>query len=180
MVQQVTSVGNLRPLKFGFSPTGEGQWKTLLRSPSDTKELGVAIGHELHGGEVITLIGELGAGKTCLVRGVANGVGLSTEEVTSPTFTVIQEYDSQPPIAHVDLYRLEHSAEIEDIGLSAYFDTGHVVIIEWADRMAPTQIPEDRLALHLTHGGRHSRHCTLQAFGTRSQALLKILIGPGS
>ena len=180
MVQQTTSVDNPRPLKLSFCPAGEGQWDTLLRSPVATQELGRTIGRELRGGEVITLIGELGAGKTCLVRGIAMGVRISTEEVTSPTFTVIQEYESQPPIAHVDLYRLEHSMAIEDIGLSAYFDTDHVVIIEWADRISPSQIPEDRLALYLTHGKRHSRHCTLQSFGKRSEALLNTIIGQGN
>ena len=136
----------------------------------------MAIGHELHGGEVITLTGELGAGKTYLVRGVAKGVGISTEEVTSPTFTVIQEYENEPSIVHVDLYRLESSVEIEEIGLSSYFDPKHVVIIEWADRASPGQLPQDRLALHLSHRGRYSRHVTLQAFGTRSQELMSALI----
>ena len=180
MGQQTTSMDNLRPLKLSFSAAGAGQWTTALRSAVATQELGTAIGHELRGGEVITLIGELGAGKTCLVRGIATGIGLSTEEVTSPTFTVIQEYESTPPIAHVDLYRLEHSMAIEDIGLSSYFDTNHVVIIEWADRISSSQIPEDRLALHLNHRSRNSRHCTLQAFGKKSQALLQALIGQGS
>lgn len=169
-------MGNFRLNKFRFSHKGEHQWKCLLRSRLDTEQLGMAIGHELHGGEVITLTGELGAGKTCFVRGLAKGMGLSTEEVTSPTFMIIQEYGSQPPIAHVDLYRLESSVEIDEIGLSAYMDTEHVVVIEWADRLSQAQLPDDRLALHLTFGSRYSRHVLLQAFGTRSQKLLNALV----
>lgn len=136
----------------------------------------MAIGYELRGGEVITLTGELGAGKTCLVQGIAKGVGLSADEVTSPTFTLIQEYQSQPPITHVDLYRLESFSEIDDIGLSSYFETDDVVVIEWADRLSQAQLPNDRLDLHLTHASRYSRHVTLQAFGTRSQELLDALV----
>lgn len=169
-------MGNVQLQKLRFSHKGEHQWKCLLRSRLDTERLGMAIGNELRGGEIITLTGELGAGKTCFVRGLAKGMGLSTEEVTSPTFTIIQEYENQPPIAHVDLYRLEGSIAIDEIGLSAYFDTEHVVVIEWADRLSQAQLPDDRLALHMTFGSRYSRHVMLQAFGTRSQVLLNALV----
>ena len=137
----------------------------------------MTIGHELGKGQVITLTGELGTGKTCLARGLAKGLGLSGLEVTSPTFMVIQEYDGQPPVAHVDLYRLNGSAEIDEIGLSLYFDTDHVVVIEWADRLSQAQLPDDRLALHLTYKGYSSRHLSLQAFGTKSQTLLNTMAG---
>ncbi len=167
-------MGNFSPVHIRFSQMGEHQWKTLLRTPSATLELGMAIGHELQGGEVITLTGELGAGKTCCVRGLAKGLGRSTDEVTSPTYTIIQEYDGQPPIVHVDLYRLETPLELEEIGLSSYFDTQHVVIIEWADRVSEL-LPKDRLSLQLAYGSRHSRHATIQAFGPRSQAVLSAL-----
>ncbi len=170
------NVGGHRPVRFRFSQTGEHQWNTLLRSAVATEELGMAIGQELQGGEVITLTGELGAGKTCCVRGLAQGLGVSSHEVTSPTFTIIQEYEGHPPIVHVDLYRLESSFEVEEIGLSSYFDSEHVVIIEWADRVLTAQLPTDRLALQLTHGSRHSRHAQLQAFGPHSQALAKNVI----
>ena len=166
---------NITLLSLRFSQDGKGQWKTLLRSTADTERLGRAIGRILQGGEVIALTGELGAGKTCMVRGIAQGVGLSSEEVSSPTFTIIQEYDSHPSIVHVDLYRLNDPSEIEDIGLSSYFDTNHVVIIEWADRAEVTQLPNDRLILELSHAGRYSRWIRLRTSGTKSQALLETL-----
>ena len=166
---------SITPLSFHFSRDEEGQWKTLLRSKADTERIGRAIGQVLRGGEVIALTGELGTGKTCMVRGIAQGVGLSPEKVSSPTFTIIQEYDSHPSIVHVDLYRLENPSEIEDIGLSSYFDTNHVVIIEWADRADITQLPNDRLILELSHAGRYSRWIRLRTSGTKSQALLETL-----
>ncbi len=165
----------ITPLSFRFSQDEEGQWKTSLRSKADTERLGRAIGQVLRGGEVIALTGELGSGKTCMVRGIAQGVGLSPEKVSSPTFTIIQEYDSHPSIVHVDLYRLENPSEIEDIGLSSYFDTNHVVIIEWADRAEVTQLPNDRLILELSHAGRHYRQIRLRSSGIKSQALLEAL-----
>ena len=166
---------SITPLSFRFSQDGEGQWKIPLRSKTDTERLGRAIGRVLRGGEVIALTGELGAGKTCMVRGIAQGVGLSPEEVSSPTFTIIQQYDSHPSIVHVDLYRLDNPKEIENIGLSAYFDTNHVVIIEWADRAKVTQLPNDRLILELSHAGRYSRWIRLRTSGTKSEALLETL-----
>ena len=166
---------SITPLSFRFSQDEEGQWKTSLRSKADTERLGRAIGQVLRGGEVIALTGELGSGKTCMVRGIAQGVGLSPEKVSSPTFTIIQEYDSHPSIVHVDLYRLENPSEIEDIGLSSYFDTNHVVIIEWADRAEIIQLPNDRLILELSHAGRHYRQIRLRSSGIRSQALLESL-----
>ena len=165
----------ITPLSFRFSQDEEGQWKTSLRSKADTERLGRAIGQVLRGGEVIALTGELGSGKTCMVRGIAQGVGLSPEKVSSPTFTIIQEYESHPSIVHVDLYRLENPSEIEDIGLSSYFDTNHVVIIEWADRAEIIQLPNDRLILELSHAGRHYRQIRLRSSGIRSQALLESL-----
>ena len=110
-----------------------------------------------------------------MVRGIAQGVGLSPEKVSSPTFMVIQEYDSYPSIVHVDLYRLNDPSEIEDIGLSSYFDTRHVVIIEWADRAQATQIPNDHLILELSYAGYYSRWMKLQATGVKSQALLETI-----
>ena len=165
----------ITPLSFRFSQDEEGQWKTSLRAKADTERLGRAIGQVLRGGEVIALTGELGSGKSCMVRGIALGVGLSPEKVSSPTFTIIQEYDSHPSIVHVDLYRLENPSEIEDIGLSSYFDTNHVVIIEWADRAEIIQLPNDRLILELSHAGRHYRQIRLRSSGIKSQALLEAL-----
>ena len=168
-------MGSITSLSLRFSQDEEGQWKTLLRSKTATERLGQTIGQVLQGGEVIALTGELGTGKTCMVRGIAQGVGISPEEVSSPTFTIIQEYHGHPSIVHVDLYRLNNPSEIEDVGLSSYFDTKHVVILEWADRAKATQLPDDRLMLKLSHAGRYSRCIRLQAFGTKSQALLETI-----
>jgi len=100
------------------------------------RALGSRLGAELRAGDIVLLIGELGAGKTTLVRGVLEGYGV-LEPVRSPTFNLIQVFDTDPPVMHADLYRLTGA---EGVGLEEYFDT-HVCLIEWPDR-AEAVLPE--------------------------------------
>ena len=88
-----------------------------LSSPRETESFGNAIGQLLRGGEVLALIGELGAGKTALVRGIVAGLGAPAASVTSPTFLLVHEYQGRLPIIHIDLYRLQRLEETESIGL---------------------------------------------------------------
>lgn len=99
-----------------------------------TEQAGETLARTLKRGDVVLLYGELGAGKTAFVRGMARGLGANTEDVSSPTFTIIQEYAAPAAtLFHVDLYRLE-PAEIEDLGLDDMLDAGGIVAIEWAGR----------------------------------------------
>jgi tRNA threonylcarbamoyladenosine biosynthesis protein TsaE len=136
--------------------------------------LGQAIGNQLRGGEIIALTGELGAGKTLLAKGIASGVGISPEHVTSPTFTFIHEYSGQLRLVHADLYRINNLDELKSIGLEDYYDPSTAVVIEWADRMGP-DFSHDYLRIHLAHTQRYIRLATLQAHGPLSHALLKRL-----
>lgn len=100
----------------------------------ETEQAGEALARTLTRGDVVLLYGELGAGKTAFVRGMARGLGANTEDVSSPTFTIIQEYAApSATLFHVDLYRLE-PAEIEDLGLDDMLEAGGIVAIEWAGR----------------------------------------------
>jgi tRNA threonylcarbamoyladenosine biosynthesis protein TsaE len=120
---------------------------------------------------VLALIGELGAGKTALVRGVAAGLGAPPAFVSSPTFVLIHEYRGRLPLIHVDLYRLRSHAEAESIGLSDYFTGQAITAIEWADRF-PMLLPEDRLEVRLSHRSLATRNARLAARGPQSLALL--------
>ena len=144
-----------------------------LASRSHTENFGAIVGRRLQGGEVIALIGELGAGKTTFVRGVATGAGLSPHVVSSPTFTFIQEYVGSLALAHVDLYRLDDPRDLDDTGLADYFNGDFVVLLEWADRLPAVWLPDDYLSIQLTHTGNHRRRAQIQAFGTRSHGLLQ-------
>lgn len=107
---------------------------TTTTSAGKTKEFGKKIAKSLNNHDVIALSGELGAGKTTLIQGIAEGLGV-TDYVTSPSFTLINEYNGRFPIFHIDLYRLEKLEQIEDLGLEDYFEKDGIVIIEWAERM---------------------------------------------
>ncbi len=99
----------------------------------DTYALGEKIGREAKPGEVYTVIGDLGAGKTALTKGVAKGLGIK-EPVSSPTFTIVQEYEEgRLPLYHFDVYRIGDVEEMEEIGFEDYLGSGGVCLIEWAD-----------------------------------------------
>lgn len=100
---------------------------------------------------MLALTGDLGTGKTVLTRGIALGLGIPMDQVSSPTFTLIQEYTGSIPLIHVDLYRLERPSELATLGLEEYFTQDKIVIIEWADRF-PQILPSDHIAIHLEYG----------------------------
>jgi tRNA threonylcarbamoyladenosine biosynthesis protein TsaE len=114
-----------------------------------TRELGAALAACLLPHDVVVLTGELGAGKTTLVQGIARGLG-ATEHVASPTFTLVREYTSgRVPLAHVDLYRLEREQDVLDLALDELEDGERVLLVEWGDPVAEL-IAEERLRIELT------------------------------
>lgn len=129
------------------------------------------LGRALHGGEVLALDGELGSGKTALLRGVAAGLGIPPAAVSSPTFVLLHEYRGRKRLAHADLYRLGGTTGFEDLGLADYFDGETVVAIEWAG-YAAGELPPDRLDIRLSHVGPSTRTITMQPRGIRSRACL--------
>jgi len=143
-------------------------WETT--SAEATRTLGKALGESCAGKEVVALVGPLGAGKTCLVRGIAEGLGAPAEAVTSPTFVLIHEYAGRVPLYHVDLYRLDEREAAQELGLEEYLDSTGVTVIEWADR-APAALPRDYLRVTLEHRGGDRRRLTLQPQGERAAHL---------
>jgi tRNA threonylcarbamoyladenosine biosynthesis protein TsaE len=104
------------------------------RSELETTAFGERLGRTLQPGSTLLLVGDLGAGKTALVRGIAKGVGLDPDEVSSPTFVLVNEYRGRLTLHHADLYRVEGAA-VDDLGLEELSAGGGVLVIEWADRM---------------------------------------------
>jgi tRNA threonylcarbamoyladenosine biosynthesis protein TsaE len=106
----------------------------ITNSPAETERLGMLLGQRLRQGDVVLLVGELGAGKTTFVRGVAEGTG-SSADVASPTFQLVRIYPGRVQLAHVDLYRVENDAELRDLGLEELAERG-AVVVEWGERLA--------------------------------------------
>lgn len=143
-----------------------------MRSVQETIQFGKQIGQQLTGGEVLALTGDLGTGKTVLTRGIALGLGIPMDQVSSPTFTLIQEYPGSIPLIHVDLYRLERPSELSALGLEEYFTPSTIVIIEWAERF-PQILPSDHIAIRLEHGETEDiRLLSVSGTGSRSIRLV--------
>lgn len=137
----------------------------------------VAFGHRLAGqlfpGAVIALIGQLGAGKTHLIRAIAEGLGVSDPRVvSSPTFVLIQEYRGRLPIYHFDAYRLRTQEEFFDLGAHEYFEGQGVSLVEWADRV-PECLPVDHLRITLAVTGESSRQAVMDGKGEKYEQLIQ-------
>lgn len=143
-------------------------------SAERTREIGAALGALLRVGDVVALVGPLGAGKTMLVKGVAAGAGVGdTRRVTSPTFVLVNEYDGRTRLFHVDAYRLGGEREFEALGADEFAGQG-AVLIEWADRVAGS-LPLDSLRIEIDVAGADSRILRCTAAGGRGGELLAAL-----
>ena len=135
-------------------------------SAEDTEEAGEGLAAQLRPGRVVALTGELGAGKTCFVRGLARGLGVS-QIVSSPTFVLVNEYRGRLPVFHVDAYRIEGLTELLDVGLDDYIGGDGVTVIEWADKLRPL-LPADTIWVHLAGLGDEPRTIRIETPGTVS------------
>jgi tRNA threonylcarbamoyladenosine biosynthesis protein TsaE len=141
--------------------------------PERTSAFGEALGRSLVSGDVIGLVGDLGAGKTLFVQGVGRGLAIpQSVRVNSPTFTLLNEYrGGRFTLFHADLYRLEKASELREIGLEDAMDSDGVVMIEWSDRFPI--LPPDHLELRFRVAGETARALVARAHGPRSVRLLE-------
>ena len=122
----------------------------LSHSPEETERIGEMLGRQLHSGTVLALRGGLGMGKTAFTRGLARGLGC-TGRVTSPTFTIVNEYDGTTPLFHFDMYRLDSEDDLFDIGWDDYLARGGVCAVEWSERVDDA-MPADTLWVDIARG----------------------------
>jgi tRNA threonylcarbamoyladenosine biosynthesis protein TsaE len=151
------------------------RFQRTTRSARATHELGAALGRALQPGDVVALVGDLGAGKTQLVRGACEGAAVPGREVASPTFAVVATYHGRIPVHHADLYRLADEEELHATGFHDLLGGPGAVLVEWADRI-PGALPAERLELRLEHGRSPStRRIAVSGFGARHAALARAL-----
>ena len=141
-------------------------------SPEETRRLGEALGRAAKAGDVVLLSGELGAGKTVFVQGVARGLGFEGP-VSSKSFVLLGEYAGRITLFHADLYRLESPVEVEELALEEISSDG-VLVVEWPER-GDVVLPEERLTLLFEVSGPETRRITAEATGARAQALAEAL-----
>jgi tRNA threonylcarbamoyladenosine biosynthesis protein TsaE len=145
---------------------------------ADLQAIGGRLGRVLAAGDVLALIGPLGAGKTTFVQGVARGLEVPADRhVASPTFALVNEHPGRVPLVHADLYRITDARELDELGLTDAFDRA-AVAIEWLDRF-PDAAPGERLTIEIEIAADGGRRVTFRANGTRAAALVTGLAGQG-
>lgn len=150
--------------------TEPGPTSVSTRTREETERVGEMLGRAARPDDVIALWGELGAGKTTLVRGIAHGLGIDEREVTSPTFVIVHEHDGgRLPLFHIDMYRLA-PGDTPSTGWDEALSSGGVAAIEWPDRVEAA-LPADRLDVRLSHQGGDERQIRIEPTGPRSRRL---------
>ena len=144
-------------------------------SPRQTQFLGNRLGELAQQSDIVLLTGELGTGKTCLVQGIARGLGIK-EYAFSPSFVIVREYHGRLPLYHMDLYRLDDTSEIAELGLEEYLYRDGISVIEWAEK-ALEVLPEDNLLITLSYvpGHETQRSISLRSEGQRYSELARQL-----
>ena len=146
----------------------------ISSSPQETEHIGSLLGTMLSPGDVIALSGELGSGKTTLVKGLAQGMGFDRDEVVSPSFTLVNEYEGPLPLFHIDLYRLVDERDLREMGYEEYLGAAGVAVIEWADRVRDA-IPHESLWITLQYHGVEGREIVMQPQGDRYEKMIEEL-----
>ena len=147
--------------------------KTMVcKTEEETQALGGKLIRMLPVPSFVALYGDLGAGKTALVRGM--GAQAGTSEVRSPTFTIVHEYETNPRLIHFDAYRLADAEELFAIGFEEYLAQDAVVVLEWAERV-PEALPNERLEIHLSGSGEEPRKLVLIPYGARYESVVSAL-----
>jgi len=151
----------------------KGQLELTSRHPQDTLRLGARLGELAQAGDVYLLTGNLGVGKTCLTQGIARGLGIE-DYALSPSFVIVRELYGRLPLYHMDLYRLDNIAEIDDLGLDEYIYGNGVCVIEWAEK-GLALLPPEHLLVQIDYLEDSGRRLKLTAIGRRYRELITAL-----
>jgi tRNA threonylcarbamoyladenosine biosynthesis protein TsaE len=146
----------------------------ILHSAQETVDLGRIIGSLLQKGDLLALTGDLGTGKTTFTQGIARGLGVDPAYyVTSPTYTLINEYPARYPFYHVDLYRIQSGLDIEELGLQEYLESDGVTVVEWAERLPAGALPEVAVRVFFDYIDVGTRRLMLTPVGSKGVIRLR-------
>lgn len=137
--------------------------KLLSNSEAETKDIGRRLGQKLKRGDTVCLYGELGSGKTVMVKGIASAFGISERDITSASFTIVAEYNADVPFYHIDLYRL-NDREAAELGLQDYIGGNSISVIEWAER-AESELPSGHISVRFRHISENEREIIIEGAG---------------
>ncbi|MEN6320595.1 MAG: tRNA (adenosine(37)-N6)-threonylcarbamoyltransferase complex ATPase subunit type 1 TsaE [Syntrophaceae bacterium] len=158
---------------------GSTRLTIISKNPTETNYIGKIIGEHLIHGDIVALIGELGTGKTSLTQGIARGLGVPEEyQITSPSFTLINEYHGRATLYHFDLYRLKGPIDLEDLGYDEYISGNGVNVIEWADKIINI-LPDNTLFISFTYINENERELSITGEKEMLEAILKVLKNGG-
>jgi len=146
----------------------------LSRSTEETLNVGRHFAHYLKPQDIVALFGELGSGKTVLVKGIAQGLGIDKDRINSPTFVLIKQYAGKIPLYHFDLYRLKDLKSIIRLGFEEYFYGQGITVVEWADRMKEL-LPDEYLKIELSIEGENTRRIKFFPQGKKYKVRFKNL-----
>lgn len=148
--------------------------KIVLKGLRDTEDFGIKLGKTLKGGDVLSLTGDLGAGKTTLTKSIGKGLGVE-EYITSPTFSLINEYKGRVNVYHFDVYRLDDVDDLYDLGFEDYFYSDGVTIVEWGDKIKEF-LPDNTIDVYIEKGKElDERIVTISGRGERFESIVKEL-----
>jgi tRNA threonylcarbamoyladenosine biosynthesis protein TsaE len=135
--------------------------KLESEGPERTEEIGYALGKRLKAGDVVALFGDLGSGKTTMVRGIARAFGIARRDVTSASFTIIAEYPGNPPFFHIDLYRIESQEELDGAGVWDCIGGDSVAVVEWAEKLGE-RFTKDCIRVEMENTGGDGREISIE------------------
>ncbi len=142
--------------------------RIITTLPSETKKLGFRLGSfiKTYGGKTVLLYGDLGAGKTTLIKGIALAFGIPERDIGSASFVIVAEYDTAPPFYHIDLYRIEREDDLQEVGIWEYIESEGIAVIEWAERLSET--PENAVKVTINYIDESSREFIIEGIDAKA------------